>query len=359
MRKILIITKFSYKSNRGGGITTAQKNIFYNLNDIFNLENYFSFKDLNNKTTINFIYYFKICKLLFHNSFNIIYINGFFSFSSSIIPIILSRFLSKSKCIISPRGMLKPSAIDNKKALKIFLIRIYKILLSHKTIFHVTDDIEFNEVRKYFKNNIHIATDFPPIRNNLFSPVTKEINELNLIYVGRIDNLKNLYGILHNLNQFKLNSNYNVKINFNIIGDIVDQQYWNKCLLLINILNEKYNIQYLGYINNDKLIQYFEQSHLFISLSEGENFGYTIAESLSCSIPVIISKNTPFRDISKYGFGYDIDLLDNEMFCNSLLKFAKMNQNDYNNFRFKLSSNFKKYYNLESIKESYINLLNS
>jgi len=359
VKNILIITKFSYKSNRGGGITTAQKYFFYNLHNNFNLENYYSYKDLNNKTRINFIYYFNICKLIFYNSFNIIYINGFFSFSSSIIPIILSRFLSKSKCIISPRGMLKPSAIENKKALKIFLIRIYKIFLSHKTIFHVTDGVEYHEVRKYFKNNIHIVTDFPPIRNTLFFSIPKDINNLNLIYVGRIDKLKNLYGILINLKHFISYSNGDVKINFNIIGDIVDQQYWNKCLQLIHILNEKYNIQYLGYINNDKLIQYFEQTHLFVSLSEGENFGYTIAESLSCSIPVIISKNTPFKDISKYGFGYDIDIFDNEMFCNTLSKFAKMNQDDYNNFRFNLNSNFKKYYNLETIKESYINLLNS
>jgi glycosyltransferase involved in cell wall biosynthesis len=78
------------------------------------------------------------------------------------------------------------------------------------------------------------------------------------------------------------------------------------------------------------------------AIEAGENFGYTIAESLSCSIPIIISKNTPFKDISKYGFGYDIDIFDNEMFCNTLSKFAKMNQDDYNNFRFNLNSNFKK-----------------
>ena len=63
----------------------------------------------------------------------------------------------------------------------------------------------------------------------------------------------------------------------------------------------------LNPIYGDKKYNLYTQASLFVLPSYGENFGISIAEALSCSVPVITTNKTPWEDINMYNCGWYID----------------------------------------------------
>ncbi len=49
-----------------------------------------------------------------------------------------------------------------------------------------------------------------------------------------------------------------------------------------------------------------------------ENFSYTVLESLQAGIPVLISDQTPWRDLEAQGIGWDLDLVTRQPWLDAL-----------------------------------------
>jgi glycosyltransferase involved in cell wall biosynthesis len=49
-----------------------------------------------------------------------------------------------------------------------------------------------------------------------------------------------------------------------------------------------------------------------------ENFSYTVLESLQAGIPVLISDQTPWRDLQQQGVGWDLSLEDPDRWLQAL-----------------------------------------
>lgn len=344
MKKAVIVSDYYFDDRRGGGISSAISNLFLQMKDELNIS-IISFRNEDGKIRPLF-FYFTFIKYLFFKKNVIIYLNGFFNFHSNIVPIFLARF-SRNKLIISPRGMLKSSALNNSKK-KLFFLKFIKLLLKKSTIIHVTDRFEQSESNFFFPTFKHIPIlDFPPLRIKTFPQRSKESDELNLLYIGRIDELKNLYSILvavKNLSFFLRNTTLNTtnKINFTIIGQKSDLKYYIRCKKLIDEIVDldEITINHLEFVSYVDLEKYFLNHHIFVSLSRGENFGYTIAESLAHAMPVIITPNSPFGKLVDLRIGSVVNGDDFNKIFNEILFYYNMNKVDYDN----LSKNiFDKY----------------
>ena len=356
MKRVLIFSDFHYNSFSGGGITASLRNMIDFLKKDFRFKNYFTESEKDNWLRLRFNFLIKFFTLLFVKKFDIIIINGFFFFYSSIIPILFSRLLKVDKIVIFSRGMLKDSALNKNYFLKVFTLFLIKLISSKKCIIQATDQKEYYEISKFFNLKILIASDFPPKHNLLIYKKKKKINHLNLLYVGRIDDLKNLKLVLKILIEFQNKFQNKYTINFNIIGNIADQNYWNECKSHIKKLNKSYNIIYLGFIDNKKLYNYFNLNHLYISLTKGENFGYTIAESLSNNLPIIISDKTIFKNLESQGLGFEIDISKNSKIFSVLKFFLDMNNVEYQKYIVNLHNKIENYYQFEEIEKSHIKL---
>lgn len=73
-------------------------------------------------------------------------------------------------------------------------------------------------------------------------------------------------------------------------------------------------VSYKGSVSYDKVSDIFENYHLFFLPTHGENFGHVILESLSSGCPVLISDQTPWRDLENYGCGWALPLNAPEAF---------------------------------------------
>lgn len=83
--------------------------------------------------------------------------------------------------------------------------------------------------------------------------------------------------------------------------------------------------------------------------SIGENFGHSIFESMSAGTPVIISNNTPWKNLESLNIGWDISLENEHKFADTIIYCSKMNQEEYDSMSekvFKFAQDFIKNSNL-------------
>jgi glycosyltransferase involved in cell wall biosynthesis len=73
-------------------------------------------------------------------------------------------------------------------------------------------------------------------------------------------------------------------------------------------------VRYKGKIEHEGVAQVFAENDLFLFPTLGENYGHVICESLMSGCPVLISDQTPWRNLEAEGIGWDIPLDDAERF---------------------------------------------
>ena len=70
--------------------------------------------------------------------------------------------------------------------------------------------------------------------------------------------------------------------------------------------------KYDGEIEHRKLGKIFCEHELLFLPTLGENYGHVVCESLMAGCPVLISDQTPWRDLEKEGVGWAIPLDDTD-----------------------------------------------
>ena len=282
---------------------------------------------------------------------DVIYINSLFSTRFSIIPILNLKI--KKKIILAPRGMLGKGALNIKSYKKnIFLKIITQIKVYNKIIWHASTQNEKLEIESIFGESakVVIAQNFSSNTINIGYRTKKNNNDkLTILFISRISKKKNLSFLVDEINQ----CNYKYKIHLKIIGFQEDIDYCNICIKKL----KKYNISYelLGSIPHSNLSYHYKKSDIFCLPTHHENFGHVILEALSYGLPIIISNNTPWRNLELKKIGFDLDIISNN-FSKKIDYFFEMKNIDYSIY----SRNAIRYYNninsVDSLIDDHINL---
>jgi glycosyltransferase involved in cell wall biosynthesis len=351
-RKVLIMAGYYIPSVKGGGPIRSIKNLvdelsnkidFYIVADDRDLGDDKPFHNIKTNEWMQIdkekVYYInkklltwkKIKALINSIDYDILYLNSFFAYNYSIIPILLNkvRKIPRKQIVVAPRGQFYKGALAFKKQKKKLFINLAKSLgLFNDVVWHATNYIERKEILKIFGENSRII-----IANNLTTnyenfrftkKIKKNKGELKIVFISRIHPNKNLKMAIELLKQIK------GKIEFNIYGPLEDISYWSECMKLINTIPSNLNIEYKGVIEHEKIIDVFKNHHVFFLPTLGENFGHIISEALIGGCPVIISDQTPWRNLEKKHAGWDIDLNDKNRFIHVLQYCVNMTQEQYN-----------------------------
>lgn len=246
-----------------------------------------------------------------------VYLNSFFDISFS-IKVLLARRLGmyqKLPIIIAPRGEFSEGALSLKSLKKNIFIRLaslfglYKNVLWQASTKHEKHDI----LSKMDVNDdeILIAKDLPEKRTLVsikHHANTKSLTKLKVIFLSRISPMKNLTYAL------KILSHVTRDVVFDIYGPIEDSLYWEQCTVLIKQLPNNIQVTYHGKISPEKVSETFIKYDIFLLPTLGENYGHVIAESLLVGTPVLISDQTPWKNLLDDGLGWDIALQDQKKF---------------------------------------------
>lgn len=265
---------------------------------------------------------------------DVLYLNSYFSLYFSIFPL-LYKWLGelKTPVIIAPRGMLGAGALEIKSIKKRLFIFISKVSGWHKDVrWHATSKQEYDEIVAIYGKNTKV-TIAPNLQYKLsgqpIKTTAKKQGELKLFFLSRISEKKNLLFALDILAQLKIGEH---KIEFDIIGPIEDKVYWDECQKKIIHLNNSIKVNYIGAIRNEAIPAQLTSNHFLFLPTRNENYGHVIVESLINGKPVIISDQTPWKDMEQKKAGWDISLEKPQDFITTLERCIQMNQEEYNNW---------------------------
>jgi glycosyltransferase involved in cell wall biosynthesis len=123
--------------------------------------------------------------------------------------------------------------------------------------------------------------------------------------------------------------NRSITLHLTLNGDIEDSSYWEKCSSEINALPGNISVSWEGPVANDKVPEALNKYHLFVLPTKGENFGHAIFEALSSGKPVLISDQTPWRNLQQKKIGWDLPLDEPRLFQNAIEEIAGFDQQEY------------------------------
>lgn len=238
---------------------------------------------------------------------DVLYLNSLFSRLFTLTPLFLAR-RKGYKVILAPRGMLGEGALEIKKAKKKSFVLISRLLgMYRKVRWHASTVEEKNEILNNFgkKSKISIAQNIPVGQKLKLDSILdkKKTGEVRFIFVSRISVKKNLHLAVLAMKQIKSKT----KIHFDIYGNIEDAEYWDK---LNNEMDntDTLTITYKGVVPPSELPNIYANADYLLLPTKHENYGHAIVEAWSNACPVIISRNTPWKNLYVQNLGWDVDL---------------------------------------------------
>ena len=367
MKTILIITPWFSPAFRAGGPIQSIVNMVEYLQNDFHFKIFTGNKDVdqtvldvplhqwtihNSNTSVYYTEpsnaFQKFKEIEKGISYEYLFIIGLYDWQFNILPMLFCRGHHK---IISVRGMLHPGALSQKRIKKRLFINFLKLFkINNDFLFHATNEIESKFIKDNFGDNtkVTIAPNFPKL--NLSNKLNvKLLGEINLITVALISPMKNIDLVLDALKLLRS------KVNYHIIGAIKDQQYWSQCKKIISTLPENINVIYHGELKPSEIEDHLNKADLFIMPSKSENYAHSIIESLSCGIPVITSKNTPWNNLQNYLAGMNVETEANAI-AEAINYFINLDDADYQPFSKGALSYFNSSVDVQNIKIQYKNM---
>jgi glycosyltransferase involved in cell wall biosynthesis len=269
------------------------------------------------------------------DSHSVLYLNSLFSRRFSIIAMVLLRLgICSPKCVVlAPRGEFSQGALKIKRKRKLFYIRLSSWLGFYRgVIWHASTTLEEADIRRAMQNLsfVRITDELPSnwkmhkSSNTCVVATAKDIHlllehvqgekprkvagRLRTVFVSRISPMKNLLFALRML------QGVSGDISFDIYGPLESSEYWNQCRRMICKLPQNIWVRYMGTVQHDRVREVFAEHDLLFLPTLGENYGHVICEALSAGCPVLISDQTPWRDLRQRGAGWDVPLAETERF---------------------------------------------
>lgn len=264
----------------------------------------------------------RLLKSIDSNRFDTLYLNSVFDFKFSIVPLIFQRLglLGDIPVVLAPRGEFSSGALSLKSRKKSVFLKLAKLLNLYKgVIWQVSSNCEKTDLLKsglgINDKDIFIAKDLP----TLYKPTSCASNNTEeradvkkIIFLSRISPMKNLDYALDVL------THVSTKLQFDIYGPKEDQGYWLSCQKKIDSLPKNVTVRYMGIVRPDKVCETFAMYDLFFLPSKGENYAHVIAESLISGTPVLISDQTPWKNLKNRSLGWDLSLENRSGFISVL-----------------------------------------
>ena len=123
----------------------------------------------------------------------------------------------------------------------------------------------------------------------------KDLDEPILLTITAIEPMKGLDILV------KAVSMVNRKMKVLIIGQIRDNDFMLYLKSMIKKLKLEDKINFIGWIDNDKLDTYYKSATLFVHPSRDESLGVVILEALTCGLPVIATSVGGIPDMISQG----------------------------------------------------------
>lgn len=249
------------------------------------------------------------------------------------------------KVIWSPRGEFTESAIGGSVIKKLYFALV-KLIVSRHLIFHATSQDEYDCIKRVMgvKSEVVIIQNYieiPQLENRVDQKIPF------FLYIGRIAPIKAIDNLIKGLSlssTFK-NSSYILKIAGGVEDKFKDYYEYLHNLVHDQQLDDK--VIFVGVKYGKEKMQTYCDAHFVFLVSNSENFGNVVIESLSQGTPVVASLGTPWEALPGQKAGFWIDNSP-ESIAETIDSIIEMNDDEYRLFRqgaLRFSESFNVYKN--------------
>ena len=226
---------------------------------------------------------------------NIIY----FSVSNFKTDFIFMMFILLLRRVNFIAGYRKP--LYSKKLISLYNIKIRLTILFFslfkKRLYHHTISHNAKKFLENFYNPSKVFHIIHGIELENYSHkdiIKKEEAILNFIYVGHLDDVHKGLGLLLKAIENLLKENKKLNIFFEFCGEGPLQSK-------LKALEKRFPefIRYHGYVNNEKISEYYKKNDIFLFTSRREPFGRVLIEALAAGLLILCSKTYGSIEILK------------------------------------------------------------
>ena len=257
---------------------------------------------------------------------DVMILNGFFDREFTIPALLMRRLglIPRRPTILSPRGEFSAGAAAIAKVHKqLYLTLTRRLGLLDDVCLHATGADEAGDIRRHcpWAKKIIVAPNIRMLGADRPQQPMEGVSgrPLRLVFLSRIDRKKNLHYALKVLHAAGF------PVEFDIYGPISDAPYWRSCQSIIANLPANIAVQYHGVIPNIDVPETLARYDAFFLPTAGENFGHAIFDALAAGLPVLISDQTPWRNLEKQRAGWSLPLDNADAFAQALLTLRAMN----------------------------------
>ena len=208
--------------------------------------------------------------------------------------------------IIQPHGMLEPWALNHKAwKKKIAMVLFQRADLQAAKLLVATSNAEYENLR-----NLGLRQPIAVIPNGVVIDTPVELDatarltsgrERIALFLSRVHPKKGLLNLVHawaNLNPhgWKLR----------IVGPD-DGGHLQEVMGAVQRFGIRESVEYLGEVYGERKTVVYQNADLFILPSLSENFGVVVAEALAHGVPVITTRETPWKGLLDHGCGWWVD----------------------------------------------------
>jgi glycosyltransferase involved in cell wall biosynthesis len=246
-------------------------------------------------------------------------------FDTNILLFLASLGVSKNKNLIM-RSPNSPKLVIENNSLSRFKRILLKLAYKKANLIIAQTPEMKEEINKYHNiNNDNIEVFLNPLDLEEIDSKIKNItnpfnpNFINIVAVGRLHKQKG-FDIL--IKSFKIVVDINPNFILHIIGK--DKGEEKNLRNLVEKLNLKNNVIFLGFQNNP--YKYYFFSDLYVLSSRWEGLPNTVLENLYLGKPIVATRCIPFMDklIEDKKNGFLVDVEDIDSLSNAILDYKKI-----------------------------------
>ena len=249
---------------------------------------------------------------------DVLYLNSFFDPLFTQRVLLLRRFgkIADVPVVLAPRGEFSEGALALKKMKKDIYLRMARWLGVYDGLtWQASSDLEKQDILRRLpqidSSRVKLALDIPTPNAVIDGSAGnwKPGGQFKVCFLSRVSPMKNLDFALTCLRDVKAH------VMLTIYGPIEDLKYWEQCEAQIADLPTNVQVNYVGELAHQEVAHALSQHGLFFLPTRGENYGHVIQEALTAGLPVLISDQTPWRDLEQHCVGWALPLGDPSAFA--------------------------------------------
>lgn len=242
-----------------------------------------------------------------NSNYDLYHVNALWSYICH-VTCVISREKGKPY-IISPHGMLYPTALAFRRWKKIPMLKLwFNKDIMQATCLHATCIPEMEYCREFgYKGPIAVipnAVVFPEGVELKVNNVRDAKGRKRIGFLGRLHPIKKIEQVLYALDILKSEGLEIEKcLSFEIMGKYDDDyEKWLKCE--VKRLGLEGCVEFVGFVSGKE--KYDRLANLFALMvpSTQENFGMIVPEALICGTPVYASLGTPWSELNAHDAGW-------------------------------------------------------